>query len=151
MAVRPIPEGFHSVTPYLNVKGAAKLIDFLKQAFGAEQIELHKRPDGAIAHAEVKIGDSRIMLSDAGAQMPATQAALYLYVNDVDATFKRALAAGGTSTMEVSDKFYGDRSGSLKDPCGNAWTIATHKEDVSGAELEKRFQAFLKQQKSKAA
>jgi PhnB protein len=145
---KPIPEGFHSVTPYLTVQGAAKLIDFLKKAFGGEQVELFKRPDGSVMYASVKIGDSRIMLSDANEQMPANQTSIYLYVNDVDATYKRAIAAGGTSTMEVKDQFYGDRAGSLRDPFGNRWSIATHKEDVPTAEIEKRFQAFLKQQKA---
>jgi PhnB protein len=148
MAPRPIPEGYHTVTPYLTVKGAAKLIDFLKKAFDAEQVELFKRPDGTVMHASVKIGDSRIMLSDANDQMPANQTSIFLYVNDVDATYKRAIAAGGTSTMEVADQFWGDRTGSLRDPFGNRWSIATHKEDVSSAEIEKRFQAFLKQQKA---
>jgi PhnB protein len=147
MAVKPIPEGYHSITPYMNVKGAAKLIDFLKQAFGGEAMELAKRPDGVILHAEVKIGDSRVMISEA-ADMPANQASVYLYVQDVDATYKRALAAGATSTMDITDKFYGDRSGGVKDAWGNRWMIATHKEDVSKSELERRFQEFLKQQKA---
>jgi PhnB protein len=151
MAAKPIPEGYHTVTPYLTVRGAAKLIDFLKKAFGGEQVELFKRPDGGIMHASVKIGDSRIMLSDANDQMPATQTSIFLYVNDVDATYKRAIAAGGISTMEPMDQFWGDRSGGLRDPFGNRWMVATHKEDVSTAEIEKRFQAFLKQQKNKAA
>jgi PhnB protein len=148
MAARPIPETHHAVTPYLNVKGAAKLIDFLKQAFGAEEVERFKMPNGTIMHAEVKIGDSRIMISEAGDQAPATESAIYLYVNDVDGTYKRALAAGGKQLMEVSDKFYGDRSGSLQDPCGNRWWVATHKEDVSKTELERRFQDMLKQQRA---
>jgi uncharacterized glyoxalase superfamily protein PhnB len=152
MAVKPIPEGYHTVTPYLTVQGAAKLIDFLKKAFGAEAVhEPHKLPDGKIMHAEMKIGDSRVMLSDATEQMPATQTALYLYVNDVDGVYKRAIAAGGTSTMEPMDQFYGDRSGGLKDPFGNRWWVATHKEDVPASELEKRFKTFIEQQKNKAA
>ncbi len=152
MAVKPIPEGYHTVTPYLTVQGAAKLIDFLKKAFGAETVhEPHKLPDGKIMHAEVKIGDSRVMLSDATEQMPATQTSLYLYVNDVDGVYKRAIAAGGTSTIEPMDQFYGDRSGGLKDPFGNRWWVATHKEDVPASELEKRFKTFIEQQKNKAA
>jgi PhnB protein len=148
MAARPIPEGYHAVTPYLTVRGAAKLIDFLKKAFGGEQVELFKGPNDTIMHAAMKIGDSRIMLSEASEQRPANQTSIYLYVNDVDTTYKRAIAAGGTSTMELKDQFYGDRAGGLKDPCGNQWTIATHKEDVSAPEIEKRFEAFLKQQKA---
>ena len=148
MAARPIPQGYHALTPYLTVQGAAKLVDFLKKAFGAEQSELFKRPDGTIAHTMLQIGDSRLMISDASEKMPANRSSLYHYVNDVDATFKRALAAGGKSTMDVSDMFYGDRVGSLTDPCGNTWTIATHKEDVSAGEVEKRFKAFLQQQKA---
>jgi PhnB protein len=152
MAVKPIPEGYHTVTPYLTVQEAAKLIDFLKKAFGATETHPpHKRPDGTIMHAEVKIGDSRIMISDANEQVPATKASLYLYVEDADAVYKRALSAGSTSVMEVTDMFYGDRSGGVKDAFGNRWWIGTHKEDVSAPELEKRFKNFIEQQKNKAA
>jgi uncharacterized glyoxalase superfamily protein PhnB len=152
MAVKPIPDGFHTVTPYLIVRGAAKEIDFLKKAFGAElAFEPMKRPDGLIMHAEVKIGDSRVMLGDASERAQPTQSMLHLYVPNVDAVFQRAVSAGGVSSMEPMDQFYGDRTGSVKDPSGNTWYIATHKEDVAPAELKKRADAMFKQQKGQAA
>ena len=144
MTVKPIPDGYHSVTPYLTVQGAAKLIDFLKQAFEAQEIERLTRPDGAIGHAEVKIGDSIVMMGEAGGEWTPMPGAMYLYVNDVDATYKRALQAGAVSTMEPMDQFYGDRSAGVKDPSGNQWWIATHKEDLSPEELAKRAQAAMK-------
>lgn len=108
MAVKPIPDGYHAITPYLAARDAQKLLDFLKKAFNAETtFEPMMRPDGAIMHAELKIGDSRVMLTEANEQMPPTQNSLHLYVPDVDATYKRAVAAGGASTMEPMDMFYG--------------------------------------------
>jgi PhnB protein len=152
MAAKPIPDGFHTVTPYLVVRGANKTIEFLKKTFGAETVfEPMKRPDGLIMHAELKIGDSRIMLADASEQCQPTQAQMYVYVPNADAIYQRAVAAGATSTMEPTDMFYGDRGGSVKDPAGNSWFIATHKEDVAPQELAKRAEAFFKQQKEKAA
>jgi uncharacterized glyoxalase superfamily protein PhnB len=152
MAARPIPEGYHTITPYLVVRGAAKTIEFMKNAFGGElAFEPMKRPDGQIMHAEVKIGDSRVMIADASDQHPPMSCMLHLYVPNVDAVYQRAVAAGGTSTMEPADQFYGDRGGSVKDPAGNHWHIATHKEDVSPQELKKRAEAHLKQQRGKAA
>lgn len=151
-AVKPIPDGYHSITPYLVVPDAPKTIAFLKQAFGATTLfEPMKRPDGTIGHAELKIGDSPLMLSEASEQCPATQAMIHLYVPDVDATYKKALAAGATSVMEVADQFYGDRSGGVKDPAGNSWYVATHKEDVAPQELAKRAAAFFKQKQGQAA
>jgi uncharacterized glyoxalase superfamily protein PhnB len=151
MAVKPIPDGYHTVTPYLVVRGAAKTIDFLKKAFGAEySFEPMLRPDGMIMHAELKIGDSRVMISDATDQHPAMQSMIHLYVPDVDAVYKRAVAAGGTSVTEPTDQFYGDRGGGVKDPAGNHWYVATHKEDVAPQELKKRAEAMFKQ-KGKAA
>jgi len=144
MSVNPIPDGYHSVTPYLTVQGVAKLIDFLKQAFAAQEIERMTRPDGAIGHAEVKIGDSIVMMGEAGGERKPMPGAIYLYVNDTDATYKRALQAGAVSTMEPMDQFYGDRSAGVKDPSGNQWWIATHKEDFSREELAKRAQAAMK-------
>ena len=144
MAVKPIPDGYHSITPYLTVQGATKLIDFLKQAFEAQEIERLTRPDGAIGHAEVRIGDSIVMMGEAGGEWTPMPGALYLYVNDVDATYKRALQVGAVSTMEPMDQFYGDRSAGVKDPSGNQWWIATHKEDLSPEELAKRAQAAMK-------
>jgi len=152
MAVKPIPEGHHTVTPYLVVRCAARTIDFLKNAFGAEiAFEPMKRPDGLIMHAELKIGDSMIMIGDASERAQPTQSMLHLYVPNIDAVYQRAVQAGGVSTMEPSDMFYGDRTGCVKDPAGNTWYIATHKEDVAPAELRKLAEAFYKEQKGKAA
>jgi PhnB protein len=145
MSAKPIPEGYHTVTPYLVVEGAAKLIDFLKQAFDAEETFRMPMPDGSIMHAEVKIGDSMVMMGEASDKWKAMPCAIYLYVNDADAVYRRALKAGATSTMESSDQFYGDRQGGVKDPSGNTWWIATHKEDVSSEELKKRAEKFMKQ------
>ena len=145
MAVKPIPDGFHSVTPELNVKGAAKLIDFMKQAFAAEEVMRMPGPGGALMHAEVKIGDSIVMMSDAVREAPMP-GSVFLYVNDVDAVYKRALQAGATSQLEPTDMFWGDRFASVKDSFGNKWGMATHKEDVPPEELPKRAAAFMKQQ-----
>jgi PhnB protein len=146
MSVKPIPEGYHAITPYLVVEGAAKLIDFLKQAFDAQETFRMPMPDGSIMHAEIKIGDSMVMMGEASEKWKPMPCAIYLYVNDADAVYKRALKAGATSTMEPADQFYGDRHGGVKDPAGNTWWIATHKEDVSPEELKKRAEAFMKQQ-----
>jgi len=152
MAVKPVPDGYHAVTPYLTVRGAPKVIEFLKQAFGAELThEPTKRPDGTIMHAEVMIGDSRVMIGEESEMAKATTSSLYLYVPNVDSVYQRAVKAGGDSIMEPTDMFYGDRSGGVKDPSGNTWYIATHKEDVAPQELAKRADAFMKQQKGKAA
>lgn len=145
MSAKPIPDGYHSITPYLVVQEAAKLIDFLKQAFEAQEVERITRPDGGIGHAEVRIGDSIVMMSEAGGACAPLPSAMYLYVNDADATYKRALQAGAASTMEPADQFYGDRSAGVKDPAGNQWWIATHKEDLTREELVKRAQAAMKQ------
>ncbi len=139
MPVQPIPEGCHSITPYLIVRGADQLLEFLKQAFGAEERERFRRPDGTIMHAEVKIGDSLVMLAEANEQWPARPAALYLYVPDTDATYGRALDSGAASVMEPADQFYGDRNAGVTDPSGNIWWIGTHVEDVSREEIERRY------------
>jgi len=144
MPVKPIPDGYHSVTPELNVSGAAKLIDFMKQAFGAEEVMRMPGPGGALMHAEVKIGDSMVMTSDALREAPMP-GSVFLYVNDVDAVYKRALQAGATSIMEPADMFWGDRFARVKDAFGNRWGIATHKEDVPPSEMPKRAEAFMKQ------
>ncbi len=145
MAVKPIPDGFHSVTPYLIVQGVAKLIDFLKQSFEAEETMARTtRPDGTIMHAEVRIGDSIIMMGEPMGKFQPMPGSIYLYVNDTDAVYKRALQAGATSMMEPADQFYGDRNAGVKGPTGNVWWIATHIEDVSPEELEKRAEAFMK-------
>ena len=143
MPVKPIPDGYHSITPYLVVPGVAKLLDFLKQAFGAEPTHPPMtKPDGTVMHAEVQIGDSRIMMGDAsGAKSGSMPAVLYLYVPDCDAVYRRALQAGGTSISEPADQFYGDRHGGIMDPSGNQWWVATRKEDVSSEEMMKRAQA----------
>lgn len=148
MAVKPIPDGYHAVTPYLTVENAAKLIDFLKQAFGAVETERVARPDGGIMHAEVRIGDSAVMLGEPMGHS-TSPAGLYLYVEDVDATYARALAAGATSLIAPTDQFYGDRSGSVTDPAGNTWWIATHIEDVPRDEMAKRAEAAMKQRAQK--
>jgi PhnB protein len=141
MAVQPIPEGYHSVTPYLVVQGVDKLIDFLEQAFGAEERYRHRGPDGKTAHAEVQIGDSIVMMGEASALWKAMPATLYLYVNHVDATYKQAVQAGAKSLREPTDMFYGDRSGGVIDPFGNQWWMATHQEDVPPEELARRAKA----------
>ncbi|HMD71346.1 MAG TPA: VOC family protein [Bryobacteraceae bacterium] len=141
-SVKPIPEGAHTVTPYLVVEGIPKLMDFLKPAFGAQEVFRMARPDGGIMHAEVKIGDSMIMMGQAMGEWKAKPCSLYLYVEDVDAVYQRAIQAGATSVREPSDQFYGDRTGGVIDPCGNYWGIATHVEDVSQDEVERRFAAM---------
>lgn len=145
MAVQPIPEGFHTVTPYLLVEGAPKLIEFVKSAFGAEQTMCHTLPDGAIMHAQVKIGDAIVMLSEARGEFKAMPTMLHLYVPDIDATYRSAIEAGGQSLREPTDEFYGDRSAGVLDPCGNQWWIATHVEDVSPEEMAKRQAEIAKQ------
>jgi PhnB protein len=158
MAVKPIPDGFHTVTPYLIIKGAARAIDFYKKALGAEELFRMALDDGQIGHAEIKIGDSPIMLADEHPEMGyraphsigGTPVSIVLYVPDVDARFKKAIAAGAESLRPVQDQFYGDRSGTLVDPFGHVWTIATHKEDVAPDELERRAEAFKKKQSASA-
>ena len=146
MTVKPIPDGYHSVIPYLIVHGAAGLIDFLRHAFDATEKERHTWPDGSIMHAEVKIGDSVIMLGEARGEWKPMPASIYLYVNDADATFRKAIKAGAVSVMEPADQFYGDRHGGVKDPCGNLWWVATHIEDVPPEELQRRMEEFIKKQ-----
>jgi uncharacterized glyoxalase superfamily protein PhnB len=138
MAVNPKPEGYHTITPYLIVKGAAEFIEFTKQAFAAQEKERFPTPDGKVIHAEVKIGDSIMMLSDSSAEFEPTRSSIHLYVDDVDATYKRAMELGGESLREPGDQFYGDRSAGVKDRFGNQWWLATHVEDVSPDEMQKR-------------
>lgn len=147
MAVKPIPEGFHTVTPYLMVEGASKLIDFLRRAFEAKEIYRQNMPDGTVMHAQVRIGDSMLMMSDATSQHKPMPSMIYLYVEDVDAVYNRALKAGATSLRKPTDEFYGDRSGGVKDQFGNQWWIGTHIEDVSPEEVEKRADEFMKQKR----
>ena len=138
MTVQPIPEGYHTVTPYLIVSGVPQLIDFLKQAFGAEEMVRMAQSDGTIGHAEVKIGTSRVMMGEAGGEFKPMPTMLHLYVEDTDAVYQRALQAGATSLMEPADQFYGDRMSAVQDAFGNQWWIATHIEDVSHEEIAKR-------------
>jgi len=147
--VKPIPEGYHSITPYLYIKGAASAIDYYKKAFGATELFRMPGPDGKIGHAEIKIGDSPIMMADENAEIGAlspqtiggTPMSIMIYVEDVDTVFNQAIAAGGQQIRPVADQFYGDRTGGLKDPFGFQWWIATHVEDVSPEEMEKRAKA----------
>lgn len=141
MAAKPIPDGFHTVTPYLVVQGVDKLIDFLKRAFGAKERFRHQRPDGTTGHAEVTIGDSIVMMGEAGDPSKAMPAMIYLYVNRVDETYRQAIQAGAKSLMEPADMFYGDRSGAVIDPFGIQWWMATHTEDVSPDEVVRRAKA----------
>jgi PhnB protein len=148
--VKPVPDGCHTVTPYLTVRGAATAIDFYKRAFGATELFRMPGPDGKIMHAEIAIGDSRVMLADesaaSGSQSPValngTASSIFLYLEDVDATFKQAIKAGGKETQPVQDMFWGDRFGKLTDPFGHKWMLATHIEDVTPAEMEKRTAAL---------
>ncbi len=143
MAVKPVPEGYHTVTPYLIVEDAAGVIAFLEQAFDAEVKSLAHAPDGLIMNAEVRVGTSMVMLADAREGIAKQTVSLYLYVDDVDTVFARAVAAGGTVTMDPADMFYGDRHGGVKDPSGNNWWIASHIEDVAEDEIERRMKAYF--------
>ncbi|MGO9414466.1 MAG: VOC family protein [Syntrophobacteraceae bacterium] len=143
MAVKPIPEGYHTVTPLLSVKGAARLIDFMKKAFEATETYRVPSPDGSVMHAELKIGNSVIMLGepmDGSFTRPAT---FYVYVLDADATYRAALEAGGESLEGPTDRFWGDRVASIKDFAGNNWMIATHVEEVDAEELTRRAQQAM--------
>jgi len=147
--VKPIPDGYHSLTPYLIIDGAAKALEYYKQAFGATEL-FRMEHEGKIGHAEMKIGDSPFMLADANPQMghkspkalDGTPVSLMIYVDDCDTIFKQALDAGGVEVRPMQDQFYGDRSGMLTDPFGHVWNVATHKEDVSPEEMDKRLKAM---------
>ncbi len=138
MKVNPIPEGYHTVTPYLVVEDTNKLIEFLEAAFNATSTVCHRDEAGKAQHAELKIGTSKIMIGAAQSKDQLTKSMLYLYVEDVDAAYQQALAAGATSVMELTNQFYGDRSGSVQDFCGNQWCIASCVEYVSPEEIAKR-------------
>jgi PhnB protein len=154
MSVNPIPDGYHTVTPYLIVKDATSALDFYQKAFGATELFRMPGPDGKIGHAEIKIGDSPIMLADehpeygyvGPAALGGTPVSICLYVKDVDSLAERAIAAGAKVVRPVKDQFYGDRSGTFADPFGHVWTISTHVEDVPPEEMQKRMEAFCKQQ-----
>ncbi len=151
--VQPIPAGYSAVTAYLAVRGAAQAIEFYKKAFGAKEIMRMPGPDGKLGHAEIRIGDSRVMLSDEYEAMAflgpqsrgGTTVHIHLYVKDVDATVARAAAAGAKIVRPVQDQFYGDRTGSIEDPFGHMWHVATHKEDLSKAEMKRRAEQVAKQ------
>jgi PhnB protein len=146
MAVKPVPDGYHTVTPYLTLDDAAAAIDYYKRAFGAKERVRMDTPDGKVGHAELEIGDSLVMVSDEFPQgstrspkeLGGTTAGAFLYVEDVDAVVKRAVDAGATVTMEVADQFWGDRFGSITDPFGHSWSIATHVEDVTPEQIAER-------------
>jgi len=155
MTAKPIPDGYHTVTPYLIVQGAAKAIDFYKQAFGARELMRFEGPGGALGHAEIQIGDAVMMLADEHPQMGyrgpqalgGTPVSFLIYVEDADARYNQAIAAGCKVFKAIQDQFYGDRSGTVTDPYGHIWTIGTHKEDVSPEELNRRMAAAMAQQK----
>ena len=155
MAVKPIPDGYHSVTPYLIVSGAAAAIDFYKRAFGATELLRMPGPGGKVMHAEVKIGDSPVMLADEMPEMGhrgpqalgGTPVSIMLYVQDADKVFNQAVAAGAKVMRPLQDQFYGDRSGTITDPYGHVWTIGTHKEDLTPEEIDRRFAEQMKQKK----
>jgi PhnB protein len=149
MAVKAIPDGYHSVTPYLVVRGAAQALDFYAKAFGAVETVRMPGPGGVVVHGEFRIGDSMVMIGEENAAQNAegpeilggSPVHLMIYTDDCDAMFKRALGLGATETRPLTDQFYGDRSGTLTDPFGHCWTIATHKEDVSPDEMDRRMKA----------
>lgn len=139
MTVKPIPDGYHSITPYLIVDGAAEVMEFLKKAFDAKEIACSlKSPDGKVRHAELQIGNSRLMLSDGCSENKPMPSMFYLYVEDCDKAYASAIKAGGVSVKEPTTQFYGDRSGGVRDSAGNQWWVGTHVEDVSPEEMEKR-------------
>jgi len=148
--VKPVPESYHSVTPYLIMDGAAAAIEFYKRVFGAIEVMRMPGPDGRIGHAEIKIGDSHVMIADENLEMNArspksvggSPVSLLLYVEDVDKIVDRAVAAGAKLERPVEDKFYGDRMGGIKDPFGHQWYVGTHIEDVSPEEMKKRIAAM---------
>jgi PhnB protein len=152
MPVKPIPEGYHTATPYLIVRGAERALEFYKKAFGATELMRFPAAEGKIGHAEIKIGDSIIMMADEHPEVDArspqafggTPVSIMLYVDDVDAVAKRAVAAGAREKRPVKDQFYGDRSGTFEDPFGHVWNIATHKEDVSVEEVRRRMEQAMK-------
>lgn len=144
--VKPIPDGYHTITPYLSIKGAADAIEFYKRAFGAKEVMRMAQPDGRVGHAELQLGDSRVMLADECPDMEfrspqsigGTPVTIHMYVENVDAVVEQAVTAGAKLTRPVQDQFYGDRSGTVSDPYGHVWHLSTHKEDLSMEEIQKR-------------
>ena len=151
-AVKPIPAGYHSVTPYLSINGASQAIDFYKKAFGAREILRMEAPGGKLGHAEIQIGDSRIMMADEFPDMGflgpqsrgGTSVNIHLYVKDVDAVVTKAVTAGARIVRPVKDEFYGDRAGTLEDPFGHVWYVATHKEELTKAQIKRRMEESMK-------
>jgi PhnB protein len=156
MAVKPVPQGYHTVTPYLIVEDGAAAIEFYKKAFGAKELLRFPGPGGKLMHGEIQIGDSPIMLADEFPEMGyrspkslgGSATSIMLYVEDVDASFAQAVAAGAKVRRAVEDQFYGDRCGTVDDPFGHVWTLGTHKEDVAPEEMNRRFEAIMKRQAS---
>lgn len=138
MAVQPIPAGYHTITPYLSIRGATELLEFTKTAFGGIETECMRGPNGRVLHAQVKIGDSNVMMGEVPKDADTMPAMLYLYVEDVDTWFQRAVQAGAEVLEEPSNKFYGDRTAAVQDASGNRWYMATHVEDVSPEEIQER-------------
>jgi PhnB protein len=153
MGVKPVPDGFYTATPYLIVNGAARALEFYQQAFGATELMRFAAPNGKVGHAEIRIGNSPIMLADESPEMGyrgpqslgGTPVSMVLYVEDVDTQFAQAIAAGAKELRPVQDQFYGDRSGTLEDPFGHVWTVATHKEDLTLEEIYSRMAALMGQ------
>lgn len=155
-AAKPVPEGYHTITPQLTLDNAAKTIEWYKKAFGAEEVGRHLGPDGKIMHAELKVGDSRFMVNDVmigkGPQgFGGSPASFWIYVADCDALFKRALGAGAQEKLPLADQFWGDRGGAIADPEGYTWWIATRKEDLTDAELKERAAQSFRQQEHQPA
>lgn len=152
-SVKPIPDGYHTATPYLIIDGAARAVEFYQRAFGATELMRMPGPDGRVMHAEIRIGDSPIMLADEVPEMGyrgpraygGTSVSLMLYVENIDAAFEKAVAAGATVLRPLQNQFYGDRSGTVADPFGHVWTLASHVEDVSPEEISARFEAMMQQ------
>jgi PhnB protein len=152
MSASPVPQGYHTVTPYLIVKSAAKAIEFYRQAFGAKELMRFDQPDGKIGHAEIKIGDSPVMLADEfpdmGFRSPETLGgagvSMMIYVDNVDRVYSQSISAGAKVLKPLQDQFWGDRTGTVTDPFGHIWTIATHKEEVSPEEIKRRFEEMMK-------
>jgi uncharacterized glyoxalase superfamily protein PhnB len=138
MAVKPIPDGYHTVTPYLVVADTQAQLEFIVNALGGTEVSAMRLPDGTPMHAETQLGDSKVMLGMSAPEFPPLPAMLYVYVADVDRAYQQAVGAGGESLQEPQDQFYGDRTAAVKDPNGNKWYLATHVEDVSEEEMEQR-------------
>jgi PhnB protein len=158
--VKPVQEGCHTLTAHLVVRDAAKAIDFYQRAFGAKSLGVHKSPDGKVMHAELQIGDSRLMLADefpgmgnckSPQTLGGTTTTLNVYVDDVDRLFKQAVAAGATETMPLANQFWGDRYGQVKDPFGHSWALGQHIEDVAPEEMDRRAREMFAQMSKKAA